>query len=127
MPDDLRPAYVALIRHELGLPSRSDALAALAVRLSPDDRGERPPARAPAVMRLKRALHALERGATPDDDLDAFAADLRTLALLTDRAPLTADALRRLLDDVRAPAPRRRAARPKPRANVTSFRRREQA
>lgn len=121
MPDDLRPAYIALVRHELRLPPGTDALGELAARLSPGDRDERPPARAPAVIRLKHALRTLHRGGTPEQNLDAFAADLRTLALLTDRSPLSGEALERLLDDVRAPA-RRRVARRKPRANVTPFR-----
>ena len=102
MADDLYPAYIALIRRELKLAAASDALAELRVRLSSEDPAEKPPPRAPAMVRLNQALLRLDQHATPDTTLDAFAADLKFLQLFSlDEPLLTPEATDRLLRDIR--------------------------
>jgi hypothetical protein len=99
--DDMRPAYIALIRHELKVPPGSDALDALAARLTPVDATERPPARAPGIIRLRKALRTLEASACPDQSLEAFRDDLAFLSLFDNSQPvLPPDALKALLADV---------------------------
>jgi hypothetical protein len=94
--------YLAVIRHELGLRPASDALAALGERLAPSDERQRPPARAPGVLRLARALRRLRDGQSPQDSLEQVTEDLRFLRLFdVGEAPLNPDALERLLQDVR--------------------------
>jgi hypothetical protein len=93
--------YIAIIRHELGLRSSVDALAALSERLAPPDAAARPPARAPGVLRLARALRQLHEGKAPADSLEQLSDDLRFLRMFEAEEPtLQQDALRRLLDDV---------------------------
>ena len=94
--------YVALIRHELALSPGADALAVLGERLLPDDPAERPPSRAPGVLRLARALRRLREGRSPSDSLERLTEDLRFLRLFEPgEGPLSANALEHLLDDVR--------------------------
>ena len=97
--------YHAIIRHELGMPPPSNALLALETRLYPADADERPPARAPGIVRLRRALKRLEAGEEPAMTLDELTADLRFL-LLFERTEhvLRRTALDRLLSDVVDPA-----------------------
>ena len=103
MTDDLFPAYIALIRHELRLPPGSDALVELVARLSPENAGAKPPARAPGIVRLKQTLHCLQEHKVPDVTLGEFAADLRFLQFFSlDEPVLGADAMERLLADVSA-------------------------
>jgi hypothetical protein len=112
--------YLALIRHELGMPPGANALLALETRLFPADPAERPPARAPAIARLRKALKRLEAGDDPSIDLDELTSDLRFLRLFerTEHV-LRRGALDRLLLDVSGtthtapptPGPRRRQAR----------------
>jgi hypothetical protein len=97
--------YVALIRHELGLPSSADSLAALGERLAPPEPSARPPARAPGVLRLARALRRLRDGAAPADSLEQMTEDLRFLHLFdTEDNSMPRHALERLLDDVKQSA-----------------------
>lgn len=103
MTDDLFPAYIAFVRHELKLPPGSDAVGELAARLSPEDADEKPPARTPGIGRLRRALRSLKAREVPDVTLEEFAADLRFLQLFSLNEPvLGADAMERLLADVSA-------------------------
>ena len=99
--------FTAVIRHELGLPPGTDTHAELAARLAPDDADARPPARAPATIRLKAALHRLQNDEPPRGTLEQLTADLRFLAMFApDSTPLSRDALERLLSDVQSqPAP----------------------
>jgi hypothetical protein len=99
-------AYAAVIRHELGLSPRDDALAALQARLDPGDPGERPPARAPAVVRLRATLGALLARRAPDASLDELTHDLRFLRVF-EPEPFEREALDRLMADVTKPRPRR--------------------
>jgi hypothetical protein len=93
--------YIAVIRHELGLRPSSDALAALGERLAPPETAARPPARAPGVMRLARALRQLREGRTPVYPLEQLGEDLRFLRMFEMEEPvLQQDALQRLFDDV---------------------------
>lgn len=78
---ELVAAYVGVLRHELKLPRGADALLELEVRLAPADPNQRPPARAPGIARLARALKRLRRHVTPADSLDQFAEDLRFLRI----------------------------------------------
>jgi hypothetical protein len=107
--------YVAVIRHELALSPGADALAALGERLLPEDPEQRPPSRAPGVLRLARALRRLRDGRSPSDSLERITEDLRFLRVFDKDAPaLKGDALDRLLDDVRhepEPKPRRTPAK----------------
>ena len=99
--DDLGPAYVGLIRHELCLGPGTDALAELGSRLRPEDPAARPPYRAPGIVRLRRALRRLETGKAPVVTLEEFAADLQFLKLFEPEQPSIArDAMQRLLTDV---------------------------
>jgi hypothetical protein len=93
--------YVAIIRHELQLPPGGDALAALGERLAPPDPKARPPARAPGILRLARALRRLRDGRAPADSIEQLGQDLRFLRLFDESdAPLERDALESLLADV---------------------------
>lgn len=102
--------YTALIRHELGLPPGADALAALEARLSPANRAERPPARVPGIVRLRRALRRLRTHRAPELTLDQLVEDLRLLRLFAADAPWPRDAMERLLGDVQQPRRRRKPA-----------------
>jgi hypothetical protein len=103
---ELLAPFYAIIRHELGMPPTANALLALETRLYPADPDERPPARAPGIARLRRALKRLEAGDTPAMTLDELTADLRFLRLFerTEHI-LRRTALDRLLSDVSAPTP----------------------
>ena len=96
---ELIAACKAVIRHELGLPPRADAIAELATRLQPNDAAQRPPARAPAVKRLKATLRSLRAGKPPSSSLDELTEDVRFLSLFDDE-PWTAEALAKLLADI---------------------------
>jgi hypothetical protein len=117
--------YTAMIRHELRVARGADPLAALESRLSPADPAERPPARAPGVVRLRGALARLHAGAPPRADLETFIEDLRFLRLFEREAhPLPRAALDRLLADVVGGAPiTKRTSRRKP-ATILPLRRR---
>lgn len=105
---ELHATYLALIRRELRLPPGADALLALESRLAPPDKRARPPARAPAIARLAKALRRLCAHKTPASGIEQFMEDLRFLRLFEDGPqPWSDDALDKLLSDVRAPAPRR--------------------
>lgn len=81
---DLVAAYVGVLRHELKLPRGADALLELEVRLAPADPNQRPPARAPGITRLAKALKRLRAHKPPADSLDQFAEDLRFLRVFED-------------------------------------------
>jgi hypothetical protein len=96
-------AFIGVIRHELAVSRGADALDALEASLRPADPAQRPPTRAPAIIRLRRALRALRRNEIPDSSLDEFASDLRFLRLFDDASPvLDRPALAALLRDVEA-------------------------
>jgi len=97
--------YLAVIRHELSMPPSANALLGLETRLHPADPNERPPARAPGIARLRRALKRLNAGQAPQATLDELTADLRFLRLFerTEHV-LRRTALDRLLSDVVEPA-----------------------
>jgi hypothetical protein len=116
--------YTAIIRHELRVARNADPLSALESRLSPADPADRPPARAPGVVRLRGALARLHAGAPPRADLETFIEDLRFLRLFErDAHPLPRAALDRLLADVvGSPATRKRTTRHKP-ATILPMRR----
>ncbi|MBI2724471.1 MAG: hypothetical protein HYX50_05355 [Chloroflexi bacterium] len=119
--------YTAVLRIGLNLPPGADVLAALQDRLSPEDRRERPPPRAPAVVRLRQTLKTLRARTLPAVSLEQLTDDLRVLSLF-DNSPMTAPALEALMSDVRE-APRRPARPARPRgaatpANVVPLRRR---
>ncbi len=92
--------YTALIRRELGLSPEADAIAELEARLSPPVRSERPPAKAPGIVRLGRAAWRLRQRLPPEPSLDAFAEDLRLLRAFAADDPWPPEALDRLLSDV---------------------------
>ncbi len=95
--------YTGLIRHALGLAPGADATSALSARLSPAEARDRPPERAPGVIRLKAALRRLAAHRVPRVDLEQFGEDLRLLAVIAERA-WPQGGLGRLLRDVeRAP------------------------
>lgn len=95
--------YTALIRHALGLPPGADAKAALAARLDPPRALDRPPAEAPGVRRLRKALAALEAGRAPRTPLEQFSDDLRFLCLFEPATPaMEHEAMTHLLRDVLA-------------------------
>ncbi len=95
--------YTALIRHELGVAPGIDACALLRERLEPARPSERPPARAPGVVRLRAALRALEAKRVPELGLEQLIDDLRFLRLFEPTSPeLERDAMTRLLRDVMA-------------------------
>jgi hypothetical protein len=102
--------YLAILRRELRLSPGVDAPLALRVRLDPADADERPPARAPAIMRLRRLQKALDAGRTPLITLEQLTEDLRFLMLFERQEHvLRRDALDRLLGDV-LQAPTKRTA-----------------
>jgi hypothetical protein len=101
--------YLAIIRRELALRPGTDPLIALEARLSPADVRSRPPARAPGIQRLSKALRALREDRPPDCDLEVMAEDLHFLCLFEDGDKvLSRDALDRLLTDMMAEPERRR-------------------
>ena len=111
-------ACKAVIRHELGLSPRADALAELAARLEPADRSQRPPGRAPAVKRLRATLRSLQRGKTPACDLDELTDDVRFLRLF-DAGPWDRTALDKLMRDIAAvDEPRTEGAEPPKRTST---------
>jgi hypothetical protein len=98
--------YTATIRRELRLPPGADALVALESRLHPPDPTERPPARAPGIVRLRGVFSRLKAGALPEHDIETLIEDLRFLRLFEREAhPLRGEALDRLLADVAAASP----------------------
>src|SRR5690348_7024192 len=98
--DDVAP-YVELIRSELALEGDSDVLAELATRLTPANAADRPPAKAPAVVRLGRALWRMRRHHAPAESLDEFTRDLRVLKLFDPNDAWSTEALNRLMTDVK--------------------------
>jgi hypothetical protein len=105
--------YLAIIRRELALRPGTDPLIALEARLTPADTGSRPPARAPGVQRLSKALRALREDRAPDCTLEVMVEDLHFLSLFEDSdKAFSREALDRLLSDVMGePDPGRRTAR----------------
>jgi hypothetical protein len=102
-------AYVGVIRYELKLPPGTDALAALQARLRPDDVKSRPPARAPGIVRLRKALQQLRKRTVPESTLEQLVEDLRFLALFEDDDKVwRRDALESLLTNVLATPTRSR-------------------
>ena len=81
---ELIAAYVGVLRHELALRRGADALLELEVRLTPSNPLQRPPARAPGIARLAKALKRLRARKTPADSLDQFQQDLRFLRVFED-------------------------------------------
>lgn len=114
---DVLAPYTALIRYELRLPSGSDALAELAARLTTGDPKSSPPARAPGVMRLAKALRRLRQALPPEIALEEMSEDLRFLRLFEDdKEGWSKDALDRLLSDVHDTATPKEHPRPAPAA-----------
>src|SRR5690242_12656978 len=111
--DDATP-YFDLIRSELQLGADVDPVAELASRLSPADPHDRPPARAPAVLRLGRAVWSLRRHRVPAASIETMTKDLRVLKLFDPNDPWPDDSLERLLTDVQASKPRSARAPAKP-------------
>jgi hypothetical protein len=109
---ELVAAFVGVLRHELNLPRGADALLELEVRLAPSDPNQRPPARAPGIARLARALKRLRAHKTPADSLDQFQQDLRFLRVFDDdTTSWSSAAIDDLLTNViTMPTPRARAA-----------------
>ena len=125
---DARAPYTAMIRHELALKPGTDPLEALGARLVPDDPDARPPARAPGVLRLAKALRRLRAGHAPEMTLEQFTEDLRFLKLFDDGdSAWSPETLDRLLDDVLSRparrAPSRRSAGTEPPPNIVPLRR----
>ena len=123
---DARAPYTAIIRHELALKPGADPIEALGARLVPEDPDARPPARAPAVLRLAKALRRLRAGHAAEMTAEQFTEDLRFLKLFGDSDQAwSPETLGRLLDDVRSQpghhTPPRRTAE-KPPANVVPLR-----
>lgn len=108
---ELIAAYIGVLRHELKLRPGADALLELEVRLSPTDPDQRPPARAPGIARLAKALARLRAHTLPASSLDQFAEDLRFLRVFEDDASAwSGEALDDLLANVIAvPAPKTRS------------------
>ena len=106
---ELIAAYVGVLRHELELARGADPLLELELLLLPADPLRRPPARAPGIARLAKALKRLRAHTQPADSLDQFAADLRFLrAFDDDPSAWSSDALDDLLANVvAAPTPRK--------------------
>ncbi len=104
--DEVTP-YVELIRTELQLKPDIDPVAELATRLSPEDPHDRPPARAPAVLRLGRAVWSLRRHRVPAASIETMTRDLRVLKLFDPDDPWPDESLDRLLTDVKVAKPRR--------------------
>jgi hypothetical protein len=120
---ELIAAYVGVLRHELELPRGSDALLELEMRLLPQDVRQRPPARAPGIARLAKALKRLRAGKRPAASMDEFADDLRFLRVFDDTTRgWSAEAIDDLLANViSAPEPRaRKTAVEKPPADASS-------
>jgi hypothetical protein len=106
--------FTAIIRRELRLPPGADALVALEARLAPPDPAERPPARAPGILRLRSLLSRLKAGALPQTDLETMIEDLRFLRLFErEESPLDRRALDRLLADVIGGVPPRKTKQAK--------------
>ena len=118
--------YIAVIRHELQLKSGGNAMLALEARLAPADARERPPSRAPGIVRLKTALRRLKAGTLPAISLETLTDDLRFLRLFErEDHVLRRDALYRLLSDVMSDAPQPQSSRS--RASIVPLRPREDA
>lgn len=99
--------FTAIIHRELIVPRGESPLQALEARLSPNDPAERPPARAPGIVRLNAALRRLNAGALPQVDIETFIDDLRFLRLFErDEHTLDRSGLERLLADVTGARPR---------------------
>ena len=94
--------YRALIRRQFHLRPGTDPLISLEARLAPEDAASRPPARAPGILRLARALRRMQRDGPPDGyDLEQMAEDLRFLSMFDDDAKaFSRRGLDRLLSDV---------------------------
>jgi len=128
---DERAPYLALLRRGFGVPPGADPLEELGRRLVPEDPSQRPPARAPGVLRLAKALRRLRAGQSPEQTLEKYRDDLAFLKLFDRSEPWSPDALERLVDDVTgAPALRPKSKRPmrhhkaaKAPANVVPLRR----
>ncbi len=118
---DERAPYIALIRSEFAVPPGADPLEALGARLMPEDPAQRPPARAPGVLRLAKALRRLRAGQPPDEALEQYRNDLQFLKLFdANEQQWSPDALERLIDDVMGePAPRPASKRSSRRARPT--------
>ena len=115
--------YTAIIRHALKSPPGADALAALEARLTTADPAAKPPARAPAITRLKMTLRRLRDDRAPDVALDTLAEDLRFLMLFdSGETTLAADGMSKLLSDV-LDGTTARAARAPGRAPIVPLRR----
>jgi hypothetical protein len=124
---DARAPFTAIVRHELALKPGTDPLEALGGRLMPEDPDARPPARAPGVLRLAKALRRLRDGKVPEITAEQFTEDVRFLKLFDDGdQPWSPEALGRLLDDVRRPpvlkTPSRRHSDGAPPPNVVPLR-----
>ncbi len=100
--------YAALVRHELGLAPGADPQFELEERLAPPDPAQRPAAKAPGIVRLRAAAVSLREHRTPEVPLEQFAEDLRLLRTFARDDHWPAEALARLLNDVR-PTPARPA------------------
>src|SRR4051812_29749705 len=94
-------AFLAVIRHELQLPRGIEPLVALALRLTPPDKSERPPRSAPGIARLVKALRRLEARKAPAGTIEQFSEDLRFLRMFgRDADAWTAEALSDLMANV---------------------------
>ncbi len=127
---DERAPYIALLRREFGVPPGADPFEELGKRLVPEEPSQRPPARAPGVLRLAKALRRLRAGQPPEQTLEQYRDDLAFLKLFDESEQWSPDALERLIDDVLGePAPRptrKRSPKRKPAkapANVVPLRR----
>jgi hypothetical protein len=110
---DERAPYIALLRRAFGVPPGADPLEELGKRLVPDDPSQRPPARAPGVLRLAKALRRLRAGQPPEQTLEQYRDDLEFLKLFDESETWSPGALERLIDDVMGePAPRPAKKRP---------------
>ncbi len=109
---ELIAAYAGVLRHELQLPPGADPLLELELRLAPADPRQRPPARAPGIARLAKALKRLRAHEPPVDPLDQFADDLRFLRVFdNDASAWSSEAVDDLLANVISmPARRARKA-----------------
>lgn len=109
--------YVALIRASLNVAPGVDPLSALGLLLAPEDAQERPPARAPGIVRLAKALRLLRQRIAPESPIEEFDADLRFLHVFAKQEPWPADALESLLSNVRAMPARKPATSRTPEAD----------
>jgi hypothetical protein len=112
--------YAALVRHELALAPGADPLFELEERLAPADPAQRPPAKAPGIVRLRAVAANLREHQAPAVSLEQFAEDLRLLRKFARDDDWPAEALERLLGDVQ-PA---RVQPPRKRSRVTPLPRR---